>query len=78
MRLLAVFALLLLSACGAARELQPAQGRGLPDRPYGATATPTAKQLSTASPQARPGRSDELLQKSEERRGDTFDLPPPN
>ena len=67
-----------LSACGAARELKPAAGKALPVAPYGATATPTPSQLLTASSQARPERSDELLKSSEERQGNEFDLPPKN
>ncbi|HEX7851836.1 MAG TPA: hypothetical protein VF485_19040 [Sphingomonas sp.] len=69
---------LALSACGAARDLKPAAGKPLPVAPYGATATPTPTQLLTASGQARPGRSDELLTSSEERKGNEFDLPPAN
>ena len=69
---------LALSACGAARDLKPAAGKALPVAPYGATATPTPNQLLTASSQARPGRSDELLTNSEERQGNEFDLPPAN
>lgn len=72
-----VFGLILaLSACGAARELKPADGKKLPVAPYGATATPTPNQLLTASSQQRPERSDELLKQSQERQGNEFDLPP--
>jgi hypothetical protein len=67
-----------LSACGAARDLKPAEGKALPVAPYGATATPTPTALLTPSTQARPGRSDELLTSSEERKGDEYDLPPAN
>ncbi|MES2095237.1 MAG: hypothetical protein V4459_00615 [Pseudomonadota bacterium] len=67
-----------LSACGAARDLKPAAGKALPVAPYGATATPAATALLTPSVQARPGRSDELLTASEERKGDEYDLPPAN
>lgn len=67
-----------LSACGAARELKPAEGKALPVAPYGTTVQPTANQLLTASAQARPARSDELLTNSEERQGNQFDLPPAN
>ena len=65
-----------LLGCGAARDLKPLAGGTLPPAPYGATATPTPKQLLTASSQARPNRSDELLRSSEERQGNEFDLPP--
>jgi hypothetical protein len=69
---------LALSACGAARDLKPAAGKALPVAPYGATATPTPNQLLSASIQARPARSDDLLTSSEERQGNEFDLPPAN
>lgn len=67
-----------LSACGAARDLKPAAGKVLPVAPYGAGVTPSPNQLLTASSQARPERSDELLKNSEERQGNEFDLPPAN
>lgn len=67
---------LLLAGCGAARGLKPAEGEQLPPAPYGAAATPTPKDLLTPDTQARPGRSDELLRNSEQRRSDDFDLPP--
>lgn len=75
---LIVIAALALAGCGAANGLKPAAGKSLPIKPYGAPATPTPRQLLTPATQARPERSDELLQKSETRRGDEFDLPPPN
>ncbi|MDB5677868.1 hypothetical protein [Sphingomonas bacterium] len=77
-RLVAFGLILALSACGAARELKPAEGKALPIAPYGATTTPTPSKLLTASTQARPERSDELLKSSEERQGNEFDLPPAN
>jgi hypothetical protein len=77
-RLVALGLLIVLSACGAARELKPAEGKALPVAPYGATATPTPGQLLTASSQARPQRTDELLTSSQERQGNEFDLPPAN
>lgn len=67
---------LLLAACGSSRGLRPAEGEHLPVAPYGATATPTPADLLTPSPQTRPGRSDEVLRNSEQRRSDEFDLPP--
>lgn len=68
---------LALAGCGSAAELKPRAGAALPPPPYGATATPTAKQLITPTPQQRPETVDELLTKSERRRADPFDLPPP-
>ncbi|WP_010161293.1 MULTISPECIES: hypothetical protein [unclassified Sphingomonas] len=75
---LALGTALLLAGCGASSALKPAEGRSLPVAPYGAKATPTPEDLLTPSNQARPERSDELLKQSQERRGDEFDLPPPN
>lgn len=69
---------LLLAGCGSARDLRPAPGEALPVAPYGADATPTPADLLTPTAQQRPGRSDELLTRSDERRGDEFDLPPRN
>ena len=66
----------LLAGCGASRGLRSAEGEQLPTAPYGATATPAPTDLLQPQPQARPGRSDELLRSSEERRSDEFDLPP--
>ena len=77
-RLIVLGLALALAACGAARDLKPAIGKALPVAPYGATATPTPTQLLTASTQARPVRSDELLTSSHERQGNEFDLPPAN
>jgi len=67
---------LILSGCGASKGLEPRKGEALPVAPYGATKPLTATELLTASNQARPERSDELLKGSEDRRSDDFDLPP--
>ena len=77
-RVLTIGLVVVLSSCGAARDLKPAAGKSLPIAPYGASATPTPTQLLTPSSQARPNRSDELLRSSEERPGNEFDLPPAN
>ena len=69
-------AALILTGCGASKGLAPQKGAALPVAPYGATKPLTATQLLTAANQARPERSDELLQGSEDRRSDEFDLPP--
>ena len=53
-----------------------AEGKALPPAPYGATATPTAKDLITPPTQARPTRDEELLKESKKRTPDPFDLPP--
>jgi hypothetical protein len=42
-----------------------------------ASTAPTAAELLEAPPIARPERVNELLKRSEERREDRFDLPPP-
>ncbi|RDE07198.1 hypothetical protein [Sphingomonas aracearum] len=69
-------AAVLLGGCGAARDLKPAPGEQLPVAPRGATATPTAGQLTQPTTQQRPERSDDLIYRSEQRRTDGFDLPP--
>ena len=69
---------LTLAGCGAREQLEPPEGASLPPAPYGATATPTAENLMQPPVQTRPGRSDDLIESSSERRTDEFDLPPPN
>lgn len=78
MRKMLLLPLLLLGGCGVAYNLKPAKNEALPQKPYGTAAAPNARQLLTPANQARPERSDELLTSSENRRGDDFDLPPPN
>ena len=65
-----------LGACGKVGDLEPRTGQSLPPKAYGQTATPSAEALSTPSIPARPGRSDELLRRSERREDDPFDLAP--
>ncbi|WP_174297258.1 hypothetical protein [Sphingomonas bacterium] len=78
-RLIAATALLgAIAGCGSQAELQPAPGDALPVAPRGALRQPSPEELLTASKQARPQRSDELLTNSETRRTDEFDLPPGN
>jgi hypothetical protein len=69
---------LALGGCGVRGSLAPPEGKPLPAAPYGAAATPTPTDLLQPGAQTRPGRSDELIQSSQERRSDKFDLPPPN
>ncbi len=69
---------LTLTACGAREELKPVQGAALPLAPYGASATPTSADLLKPPVQTRPARSDDLIESSDKRRSDEFDLPPPN
>lgn len=80
-RLLPIGALaaLLLAGCGAREPLAPPPGGALPVAPYGATATPTPEDLLKPAPQTRPARGgDDLIQSSEKRRSDKFDVPPSN
>lgn len=73
-----VGAALLASACGQRADLRPAQGQALPQRPALASRTPTPDELLTPPPYAKPQRVDELIRRSEPRRPDRFDLPPPD
>lgn len=67
-----------LAACGRAGDLRPPPGASLPVKPKLATTQPTPEQLLTPPPIARPVRVDEILRRSEPRRPDRFDLPPPS
>jgi hypothetical protein len=69
-------ALLALSACGAMQQLTPAQGAALPIKPATSPTQPSAPDLLTEQTTTKPGRSDELLVKSQARADDRFDLPP--
>lgn len=71
-----VLLLLPLAACGAQRDLQPANGASLPPPPYGSAVAPTAEELLEPTPEAQPVRTVELRRQSEEREDDPFDLPP--
>lgn len=76
-RRIAIVALaLLLAACGREQQLRPARGASLPPKPATSPTTPDARALLTAPTELRPGRSDELLTKSQTRPDDRFDLPP--
>jgi hypothetical protein len=76
-RALLVIAILGIASCGRVAELKPAPGNTLPVKPLMARTTPTADQLLTTPPYARPDRVDELMKRSEVRKPDPFDLPPP-
>ena len=69
---------LALAGCGQVGDLRPPPGQSLPVKPALATAQPTAEELLTPPPIARPQRVDEILTRSEPRRPDRFDLPPPD
>jgi hypothetical protein len=77
-RVLAVVAISLLAGCGKVTDLKPAPGQSLPVKPMMARSTPTPEDLLTPPTYARPERVDELVKKSEPRRPDPFDLPPPS
>ena len=49
----------------------------MPVKPLMARTTPTVDELLTPPDYTRPDRVDELLKKSEPRKADPFDLPPP-
>ncbi|MES2905102.1 MAG: hypothetical protein V4696_13030 [Pseudomonadota bacterium] len=72
----AFIAALSLAACGKVGDLEPRTGQSPPPKAYGQSSEQSAEALSTPSVQARPGRSDELLRRSERREDDPFDLPP--
>ena len=74
---LAATALLALAACGKRDALRPAEGHSMPPKPATAAASPTVDELLTPSVETRPGRSDDVLRRSEERPDDRFNLPPP-
>jgi predicted small lipoprotein YifL len=65
-----------LSACGKVGPLEPTPGIAPPAKAIGQDQAPDATTLLEPSVQARPGRSDELMRRSERRTDDPFDLPP--
>jgi hypothetical protein len=75
-RTLALAGGLLLVACGRQDDLRPAPGSSMPVKPAAARETPSFDALLTRPPESRPGRSDELIRRSEERPDDRFELPP--
>jgi predicted small lipoprotein YifL len=77
MRRIAIAALCLsLAACGNKQRLHPPANAALPPKPAMAPAAPTADELLKQPAAERPGRSDELLTKSQARPDDPFDQPP--
>jgi hypothetical protein len=75
-KLLIPLIMLSLGGCGARVALTPREGGALPAKPAMAAKQPTAAELTTATTQARPERSDEQLNRVEQRQDDKFDLPP--
>lgn len=75
-RIAAIAALAMLSACGKMGELQPQSGSSGVAAAYGQEKPDNPSELLEPSVQARPGRSVELLRRSQRREEDEFDLPP--
>ncbi|MFL6764795.1 MAG: hypothetical protein ACJ8FO_06325 [Sphingomicrobium sp.] len=77
LRILVVAGMLAVAGCGRQADLKPAPGQPMPVKPMMARATPTVDDLLTPPSYTRPNRVDELVKKSEARKPDPFDLPPP-
>jgi predicted small lipoprotein YifL len=75
-RICGVALLCTLAACGKVGPLEPKAGQAPPAKSYGQSEVPDSDTLMTPTEQARPGRSDELMRRSERRVNDPFDLPP--
>jgi predicted small lipoprotein YifL len=73
---IAIAMLLAVAGCGRRETLQPAEGVALPPKQAEARVQPTVDELLTPTQTARPGRSEEILRKSQIRQDDRFDLPP--
>jgi hypothetical protein len=67
----------MLAACGRQVDLKPAPGQPLPVKPLMARTTPTPNELLEIPTWAKPDRVDELMKRSEPRKQDPFNLPPP-
>jgi len=67
---------LALTGCGNRAELKPKATASLPVAPEGAKATPSPNDLLQPPVQTRPARSDDLIESTNQRRSDKFDLPP--
>ena len=76
-RLALLIGLVLIAGCGRQDDLKPRTGTSLPVKPASAMTTPSANDLLTLPPQAKPDRVDDPLTKSVERPDDKFHLPPP-
>ena len=70
-------ALAALAGCGGEQQLQLAPGSKPPVKPLMATRTATTEEMLTPPPIAQPQRVTEIIKKSEERKEDRYDLPPP-
>jgi len=67
-----------LCACGQVTDLKPQAGKTLPQKPALASRPLTAAELLELPPLADPDRVDELNKRGDVRKGDPFDLPPPD
>jgi hypothetical protein len=65
-----------LGSCGKIGNLEPKAGSQPIPTAYGSDKPAAADTLATPNAQARPGRSVELLRRSERREDDPFELPP--
>ena len=77
MKRLALLSLLALAACGKQEDLKPLPGHSLPQKPATAKEAPSTDELLTPGAEARPERNMEQIRRSEERKDDPFDIPPP-
>ncbi len=68
---------LLVAACGKIGTLHPVTPDRAPPRPNNVIVPPTPQQQLRLTPQEQPERVDDPLKRSQERRDDRFDLPPP-
>lgn len=76
-RWLAAAALIALAGCGKVQELRPAPGKAMPVKPATEPRAATVEELMAPPPQSRPRRIDDVVEQSEKRKPDPFDLPPP-
>jgi ABC-type glycerol-3-phosphate transport system substrate-binding protein len=79
MRRIALMSVVLaaLAGCGGEQELKLAPGAKPPVKPLMAAKAPTTEEMLTPPPIAEPQRVTEIIKKSEERKEDRYDLPPP-
>lgn len=65
-----------LAACGARRDLAPAEGEKLPPKSAQAVTAPTPEEMLEVPAQTEPHRVTDPLRRSQDRPEDPFDLPP--
>ncbi len=75
-KIIGISAFLVLAGCGKFGPLEPRTGAKPAPLAYGQSEAEETDTFTAPSVQARPGRSDELLRRSERRSDDPFDLPP--